>query len=95
MRITNEELVGTIELFVNSIYDNGDDSDWLNASLEEWIYAVYEELITWKTTEGLSYHSNENRFEGKENILKRIKPTLIKRLKELKEEGYKIKAIIE
>lgn len=94
MKITQEEIIGAIELFVNSIYDsNGDDSGWLTATLEEWIEAVYEELVTWKTIGGCSYHSNVNRFDGKENIIKRVKPIIIQRLKELKEEGYNVRAI--
>lgn len=92
-RITREEIEGAIELFVNCIYDDGDDSDWLTATLEDWMKAVYEELVTWKTIGGWSHHSNENRFEGKENILKRVKPLIIQRLKELKEEGYDVRAI--
>ena len=93
MRITRDEIEGAVELFVNCIYDDGEESDWLEASLEDWIKAVYEELVTWKTKENSSYHSNENRFEGKENIIKRIKPIIIERLEELKNEGYPIKAI--
>lgn len=93
MRISRDEIEGAVELFVNCIYDDGEESDWLEASLEDWIKAVYEELVTWKTKENCSYHSNENRFEGKENIIKRIKPIIIERLEELKNEGYSIKAI--
>ena len=92
-RITRDEIESTIEMFVNSIYDEGKNSGWFTASLEEWTNAVYNELATWKTIGGWSHHSNENRFEGKENIIKRVKPMLIKRLKELKEEGYEIRAI--
>lgn len=93
MRITKQEIESTIEMFANSIYDEGAYSSWLTASFQDWQNAVYEELITWKTEECWSYYSNENRFDGKENIMKRIKPLLIARLKELKEEGYAIKAI--
>ena len=93
MRITREEIKGAIELFVNCIYDDGEDSGWLDATLEDWIKAVYEELTTWKTIGGWSYHSNENRFEGKSNIINRIKPLLKNRLNELKEKGFEIKAL--
>lgn len=93
MKITQEEIEGAIELFVNCIYDSGDDSGWLTASLDDWLKAVYEELVTWKTIGGHSYHSNVNRFDGKENIIKRVKPIIIQRLKELKEEGYNVRAI--
>ena len=93
-RITNVEIEGAIELFVNSIYDNGPESDWTQASFQTWVDAVYEELVTWKTdSKGSYWHSNENRFVGKEQIIKRITPMIEKRLQELKEEGYHIKAI--
>lgn len=93
-RITDVEIEGAIELFVNSIYDNGLESDWTQASLQTWVDAVYEELVTWKTDgEGSYWHSNENRFVGKERIIKRITPMIEKRLQELEEEGYQIKAI--
>lgn len=90
MRITKQEIETTIELFVNSIYDEGEDSSWLTATLEEWIEAVYRELVNWKTIDGCSYRSKENRFEGKENILKRIKSLVINRLEELQLEGYDV-----
>ena len=94
MRISKDEIVGAIELFVNCIYDNPtEENGWHTATLKEWMDAVYEELTTWKTENGCSYHSNENRFDGKETIMKRVKPMLIARLKELKDEGYDIKAI--
>lgn len=93
-RIQNEEIESAIELFVNSVYDNGPDSDWAHASLEDWQKAVYEELVTWKTdNKGSYWHSNENRFVGKDNLMKRITPMIKKRLQELEEEGYQIKAI--
>ena len=95
MRITNDEIQGAIELYVNCIYDDGENSDWLDATMEEWEKAVYEELVTWKTVNGHSYHSNENRFVGKDNIMKRVRPLLVKRLKELKKEGYNVKAFDE
>lgn len=101
MRITKMEIESAVEGFVNCIYDctdeNGfDESGWSDATFDEWLKATYEELITWKTDNHGSYwHSNVNRFEGKENILKKIEPVLINRLKELKEEGYNVKALEE
>lgn len=92
-RITREEIETTTEMFVNSIYDEGEQSGWLTASLEDWMEGVYKELVTWKTEGGCSYESNENRFVGREEIMKKIKPVIVKRLKELKEEGYAIKAL--
>ena len=91
-RITREEIESTIELFVNSIYDCHGESGWEDATEDQWINAVYNELVTWKNDNGCCYESNENRFDGKENIIKRIKPILRNRLEELKEEGYEIKA---
>jgi len=95
MRITNDEIQGAIELYVNSIYDLKEESGWLTASFQQWMDAVYQELITWKTENGYSYMSNENRFEGKDSILSKIRPLLVKRLKELKKEGYNVKAFDE
>lgn len=91
-RITQQEIESTIELFVNSIYDCGESSGWLDATFEEWINAVYNELATWKNDDGCCWKSNVNRFDGKENICNRIKPLLHKRLEELKDEGYALKA---
>lgn len=93
MRITRDEIESTIEMFVNSIYDEGEDSGWLNATLEEWLNAVYKELTSWKSIDGCCYQSNENRFDGTNNIKSRIKPLLKNRLNELKEEGYDVKAL--
>lgn len=94
MRITEDEIESAIEMFVNSVYDD-ENSGWINAKFEDWVNAVYEELVTWKMGESgcTFYVSNENRFDGKETIVERIKPLLKKRLTELKEEGYDIKAI--
>ena len=94
LRITNEEIEGAIELFVNSIYDCGSDSDWTEASLADWEKAVYEELVTWKTdNKGSYWHSSENRFVGKDKIVARIRPMIIDRLKDLAKEGYPTKAV--
>lgn len=93
MRITRDEIESTIEMFVNSIYDEGEDSGWLNATLEEWLNAVYLDLTNCKNVDGCIWTSNENRFDGKSNIINRIKPLLKNRLNELKEEGYDVKAI--
>ena len=94
MRITKDEIESTIEMFANSVYDDK-NSGWVNAKFEDWVKAVYEEMASWKMGgSGCTfYKSNENRFDGKETIVKRIKPLLKKRLNELKEEGYEIKAI--
>ena len=91
-RITKDEIESTIELFVNSIYDCHGESGWEDATEQEWLDAVYKELITWKNDNGCCWETNENRFDGKENIYARIKPLLRQRLNELKEEGYAIKA---
>lgn len=93
MRITRDEIESTIEMFVNSIYDEGEESGWLNASLDRWIEVVYKELTSWKSVSGSYWTSNENRFDGKANIINRIKPLLKNRLNELKAEGYDVKAI--
>lgn len=95
MRITTEEIRSAIELYVNCIYDSdgGKSSGWADATYQEWINAVYEELTTWKNVDGECWHSNENRFDGKENIINRIKPLLTKRLERLQNEGYAIKAL--
>lgn len=94
MRITKDEIESTIEMFVNDIYDD-ENSGWTIAGFENWVDAVYKELVTRKMNESGNafYESNENRFDGEEAIVKRIKPLLKKRLNELKEEGYEIKAI--
>lgn len=94
MRITKDEIESAIEMFVNSVYDD-ENSGWVNAKFEDWVNAVYEELVTWKMGESgcTFYVLNENRFDGKETIVERIKPLLKKRLTELKEEGYDVKAI--
>lgn len=93
-RVTRMEIESATEMFVNSIYDNGDESGWVEATLEQWIDAVYKELVTWKTdNRGTYWHSNENRFEGREDLVKKIKPYVVQRLKELKKEGYAIKAL--
>ena len=84
MRISQNEIKETIELFVNSIYDD-DNSDWKNASFDDWSQAVYEELI--------DYGHDYRKFIGKDNIKQMIQPLLTQRLLELKEEGYQIKAI--
>lgn len=91
-RITTDEIRGAIEMYVNSVYDLGEESGWMTATYEEWLKAVYEELTTWKSGFGYSYQSNENRFDGKESIINRIKPLLTKRLSELKKQGFDIKA---
>ena len=91
-RISKGEIESTIEGFVNSIFDEGENSGWLNATEEEWINATYEELVNWKNDDGCCYRSHENRFEGKENLIKRIKPILRKRLNEVKAMGYAVKA---
>lgn len=93
MRISPNEIVGAIELFVNAIYDEPNESGWQEATLEEWKQAVYEELTTWKTVNGCSWYSSENRFDGKSKIMKTIEPWIVERLERLKKEGYEIKAI--
>ena len=84
MRVSKEEIAETVELFVNSIYDDP-NSDWKDASYESWMNATYEELI--------GYGQIHRKFIGKQKLQLMIAPVLTKRLLELKEEGYKIKAI--
>lgn len=93
MRVTNDEIESTIEMFVNCVYDNGKNSGWMDASFDDWVEVVYRELTTWKSKGWSMWESKENRFDGKESIVNRIKPLLTKRLTELKDEGYDIKAI--
>lgn len=94
-RVTKREIEGAVEQFVNTFFA---DQKWLgNADLKTWEDAVYSEIVMSKTyhigTASISIRSNENRFEGGENIRKRIKPILRARLKELKAKGYNLKAI--
>ena len=73
MRVTKNEITSTVEMFVNSIYDEGDQSMWKTATEDEWVMAVYGELTNWKTVEigtfVFSTKSNENRFDGADEIL--------------------------
>lgn len=92
-RVQKQEIESTIEMFVNCIYDcdyNGSESGWANASLDEWLNAVYKELSNNKVIHhngwACSYESHENRFDGEEQIKSSIKPLLIERLTELKSE---------
>ena len=91
-RITDEEIESTIEGFVNSIYDLGENSGWLSASLDEWIDATMKELFNFKNLSGACYASNENRFDGTANTYKRVKTLVIKRLTDLSKD-YKLAAI--
>lgn len=93
-RISKDEIYGATGLFYNAVFDG--DEGWTNATYQEWMDAVYEELTTWKTVGGHSWHSNENRFEGKDKIIKMIRPILNETLTELKEVfGYDVKAYNE
>ena len=94
MRITNKEIQSTIEMIVNAIYDEGENSFWSKtATEEEWVSGVYDDLVSWKSNgNGICYRSNENRFDGKAQIVSRIVPLIKKRVAELRKEGYQIKA---
>ena len=89
-RVNTTEIDETIEMFVNSIYDLGEESGWMTATEGEWIDAVYGELVTWKTEDGYSCPSNENRFDGKNSLIRKIETRVRKRLNELESEGYHI-----
>ena len=93
MRVTKNEIASTIEMYVNCIYDEGDKSDWMTATFDEWVEVVYEEISNWKLIGSSAWKSNENRFDGKSEITERIRPILKNRLSQLKAEGYEIKAI--
>lgn len=84
MRVSQDEIEENIELFVNAIYDDA-ESGWQDASYDAWLNAVYEEII--------GYGQIHRKFIGKENLKNMIRPLLTKRLLELKQEGYNIKAI--
>ena len=88
-----EEINSVIEGFVNSIYDNGEKSGWTKATFEQWLEAVYNELVNYRNIDGYSYQSNSNRFKGKENLINSIIPLLKKRLQGLKKEGYNLKSL--
>lgn len=96
MRIKDYEIEERIEGFVNSIYDEGIHSGWMSADLEEWEDGVWSELCQWKSDgKGTCWMSDENRFDGKENTLPRIRKALKKRIVELAEEGYLTKVYHE
>ena len=94
MRITNKAIQCTIEMIVNAINDEGENSFWAkSANEEEWVSGVYDDLVSWKSNgNGFRYRSNENRFDGKVKIISRIVPFVKKRIAELVKEGYQIKA---
>lgn len=94
MRITNKEIQCSIEMIVNAIYDEGENSFWAKtATEEEWVSGVYDDLVSWKSNgNGFCYRSNENRFDGRAKIISRIVPFVKKRIAELVKEGYQIKA---
>lgn len=85
-RVTIEEISNTTEMFVNSIYDDP-QSDWATATEDEWVEAVYEEITNWKAYDHGYARSNENRFDGKDNLQKRIRTFIRSRMIELREEG--------
>lgn len=89
-RVKNTEIESAIEMFVNSIYDNGTESGWATATEKEWVYAVYTELTTTKRVDFgtwcIQYESPVNRFDGKEDLINRIRPILERRLLKLAKE---------
>lgn len=89
-RVKNAEIESAIEMFVNSIYDNGKESGWVTATEKEWVYAVYTELTTTKRVDFgawcIQYDSPVNRFDGKEDLINRIRPILEMRLLKLAKE---------
>ena len=86
-RVTNAEIRSAIEMFVNSVYDDRENSSWTTASEREWIWAVYMELTNCKReylgTFCIEYESPVNRFDGKDNLINRIRPILEMRLLKL------------
>lgn len=82
-RVKNSEIESAIEMFVNSVYDDP-QSGWTTASEKEWVWAVYMELTDCKRehfgTFCTEYASPVNRFEGKDNLIARIRPILEMRL---------------
>ena len=95
MRITNQEIVSTIEMNIaNNVYFYRNDSDCCSRTLDELADGVWREIASWKQDgNGCHWKSDENRFDGREATIKRIKPLLIKRLKELQNEGFTFKAL--
>lgn len=93
MRITQEQIEVAIEELVNEVYDGGSESVYLNASLEDWEDAVWSEVSISTYSAGESRYNPGNRFDGKENTIKIVRPILIKRLEELKVSKPNLKAI--
>lgn len=95
MRITNQEIVSTIEMDIaNNVYHYGNEADCCSMTLDQLAEGIWLDLASWKQDgQGCHWKSDENRFDGKEKTIARIKPLLTKRLKELTKLGYKFKAL--
>lgn len=65
-------IAASVESFVNSIYDLGEESGWVTASDEEWAEAVYKDVTTWFNANGRVYKSNVLRFGGRAAIMSLI-----------------------
>lgn len=89
-RVKDSEIRSAIEMFVNSIYAEEENADWAKATEEEMVYAVYTELTTTKRMEFgtfcIQYESPVNRFDGKDDLILRIRPLLEMRLLKLAKE---------
>lgn len=89
-RVKDSEIRSAIEMFVNSIYDEREESGWTTATEKEWVYAVYTELSNTKRMDFgawcVEYDSPVNRFDGKDNLIMRIRPLLEMRLLRLAKE---------
>lgn len=89
-RVKDSEIRSAIEMFVNSIYAEKENADWATATEKEMVYAVYTELTNCKRmdfgTWCVEYDSPVNRFDGKDNLIMRIRPLLEMRLLKLAKE---------
>lgn len=94
-RVAKKEIEGAVEMMVNSYMAQPDTM--AGDDFQTWEDGVYMEIVMNKShhigNAVVSIQSNENRFEGGEQIRKRIRPILRARLKELKAKGHDIKAI--
>lgn len=60
------------ESFINSIYDEGADSGWVEATSEEWAKAIYQDVTNWVVRADGQGRGPLLRFGGKEAIMKLI-----------------------
>ena len=95
MRITNSEIKSTIVMDVdNNVYCYGNEATVCTLSLDELAEFILKDLFDTKMyEEGCFIKSNENRFDGKEETLERIKKALVPHLKGLAKKGYSFHAL--